>query len=33
MSRYEKLGPNFYGCELYYGKIDMNKTHGKACFF
>ena len=33
MSRCEKLRPNLYGCELYYGKIDMNKTHAKACFF
>lgn len=33
MSRCEKLRPNFYGCELYYGKIDMNKTHAPVCFF
>ncbi len=33
MSRCEQLSPNFYGCELYYGKIDMKKTHGTACFF
>lgn len=33
MSRCEQLRPNFYGCDLYYGKIDMKKTHVSVCFF
>ena len=33
MQRYEKLNPNFYGAEMFYGKIDLKLPHLFSCFF
>lgn len=33
MQRYEKLLPNLYGADLFYGKIDLKVNHSFSCYF
>ena len=33
MQRYNKLRNNLYSADLFYGKIELKRTHGFSCFF